>query len=351
MPAIIRHWISASPVMFAGMVTAAVTSPPRLVTKPWAPASRTWFSITSWTARSDVAALLLELLVGGLGRRRERADAVDGAVEGLAHEGRGQPRRHARDPRSELLAHRALHTHGCQPTGAAEAPTVLPCAPSRRRASGRSRGPDASTPTTTWSRPAPTSRRAPCWRRTGAGSSRCPRAGAGDPMMWFSPVRRGVLPLDRLRVSRSLRRSLRRFEVRVERRLRPGHRRLRRSAPARRLDRPVDPGGVRRAAPPRLGALGRGLARRPAGRRAVRRLDRRAVRRRVDVPPGDRRVEGRARGPRRPARATCPGEPRLLDVQWRTPHLASLGCVEISRREYLDRLPEALAATVPAAFA
>ena len=47
----------------------------------------------------------------------------------------------------------------------------------------------------------------------------------------------------------------------------------------------------------------------------------------------------------------APGEPRLLDVQWRTPHLASLGCVEISRREYLARLPEALAARVPAAFA
>ena len=52
MPAIIRHWISASPVMLAGIVSAAVTRPPRLVTNPWAPASRTWFSITSWIARS-----------------------------------------------------------------------------------------------------------------------------------------------------------------------------------------------------------------------------------------------------------------------------------------------------------
>ena len=47
----------------------------------------------------------------------------------------------------------------------------------------------------------------------------------------------------------------------------------------------------------------------------------------------------------------APDEPRLLDVQWRTPHLASLGCVELSRRAYLDRLPEVLAAAVPAAFA
>ena len=36
MPAIIRHWISASPVMLAGMVIAMVTSPPTLVTNPCA---------------------------------------------------------------------------------------------------------------------------------------------------------------------------------------------------------------------------------------------------------------------------------------------------------------------------
>ena len=33
---------------------------------------------------------------------------------------------------------------------------------------------------------------------------------------------------------------------------------------------------------------------------------------------------------------------RLFDVQVQNPHLASLGCVEIRRREYLARLPEAL---------
>jgi leucyl/phenylalanyl-tRNA--protein transferase len=32
----------------------------------------------------------------------------------------------------------------------------------------------------------------------------------------------------------------------------------------------------------------------------------------------------------------------LLDVQWRTPHLARLGVVEVSRQEYLRRLREAL---------
>ncbi len=37
------------------------------------------------------------------------------------------------------------------------------------------------------------------------------------------------------------------------------------------------------------------------------------------------------------------GGPRLLDVQWCTDHLASLGAVEIPRPEYLRRLDEALA--------
>jgi leucyl/phenylalanyl-tRNA--protein transferase len=32
----------------------------------------------------------------------------------------------------------------------------------------------------------------------------------------------------------------------------------------------------------------------------------------------------------------------LLDIQWLTPHLASLGAIEISRHEYLERLREAL---------
>jgi leucyl/phenylalanyl-tRNA---protein transferase len=41
------------------------------------------------------------------------------------------------------------------------------------------------------------------------------RAGKG-PMGWWSPDPRGILPLDGLRVSRSLRRSLGRFELRVD---------------------------------------------------------------------------------------------------------------------------------------
>jgi leucyl/phenylalanyl-tRNA--protein transferase len=39
---------------------------------------------------------------------------------------------------------------------------------------------------------------------------------------------------------------------------------------------------------------------------------------------------------------------RLLDVQWRTDHLASLGVVELPRADYLARLPAALALPLPA---
>ena len=36
------------------------------------------------------------------------------------------------------------------------------------------------------------------------------------------------------------------------------------------------------------------------------------------------------------------GDGRLLDVQWQTPHLASLGAVELPREEYLQLLQVAL---------
>ena len=42
---------------------------------------------------------------------------------------------------------------------------------------------------------------------------------------------------------------------------------------------------------------------------------------------------------------------RLLDVQWTTPHLASLGAVDLSRHEYLCRLTVALRCPLPPLFA
>lgn len=44
------------------------------------------------------------------------------------------------------------------------------------------------------------------------------------------------------------------------------------------------------------------------------------------------------------------GASRLVDCQWLTPHLASLGCVEITRREYLARLAAAVELPLPAVF-
>lgn len=40
----------------------------------------------------------------------------------------------------------------------------------------------------------------------------------------------------------------------------------------------------------------------------------------------------------------------LIDVQWATPHLESLGVIEISRNDYLDRLGPACAGPIPTAF-
>lgn len=42
---------------------------------------------------------------------------------------------------------------------------------------------------------------------------------------------------------------------------------------------------------------------------------------------------------------------RLIDTQWRTDHLASLGVVEIDRGDYLAGLPDLLQVPLPAAFA
>ena len=41
-------------------------------------------------------------------------------------------------------------------------------------------------------------------------------------------------------------------------------------------------------------------------------------------------------------------EERIIDVQWQTDHLASLGVIEVERDEYLGLLAEALAAPAPA---
>ena len=158
---------------------------------------------------------------------------------------------------------------------------------------------------------------------------------------WFSPVSRGVLPLDGLVVSRSLRRSVRSLEVRVDTAFtevvqacadprRPGgwisadivaaYTRLHdlgwaHSVETWRDDRLV--GGLYGVA---IGGLFAGESMfhhvRDASKVALVGL----VERLTDEHAAD----------------------RLLDVQWRTPHLASLGVVELNRPRYLRRLARAL---------
>ena len=48
------------------------------------------------------------------------------------------------------------------------------------------------------------------------------------------------------------------------------------------------------------------------------------------------------------AHLAAAGGPRLLDVQWSTPHLQSLGSVEVGRAEYHELLDRAL--TLPDAW-
>ena len=176
-----------------------------------------------------------------------------------------------------------------------------------------------------------------------------PSGRRGDPMLWFSPVLRGVLPLDGLRVSRSLRRSVRRFEIRVDTAL-PAV--IEACADPRRPAGWIDPdiraaylelhrlGWVHSVEAWRDGKLAGGLYGVSIG----------------GLFAGESMFHHESDASKVALVGLVdlmhdtPDEPRLLDVQWQTPHLASLGVVQISRREYLGRLPEAVAAAVPRAF-
>jgi leucyl/phenylalanyl-tRNA--protein transferase len=174
-----------------------------------------------------------------------------------------------------------------------------------------------------------------------------PSGEAGEPMFWFCPVRRAVVPLDGLRVSRSLRRSCRDFEIRVDTAFAevvagcadP-------SRPSGWIDRDItaayqrlhELGWAHSVEAWRDGRLAGGLygvsigglfagesmfhVERDASKVALVAL--------VEALNDEH------------------AEQRVLDVQWLTPHLASLGAVEVSRPAYLRRLGTALAAPQPA---
>jgi len=167
------------------------------------------------------------------------------------------------------------------------------------------------------------------------------------PLGWWSPDPRGVLPLDGLRVSRSLRRSARRFEVRVDSAFDAV---VAACADPRREGSWITPeiaeaygdlhrlGWAHSVECWREGRLAGGLYGLAigglfAGESMFHRetdASKVAVVALVELLARD----GDSR--------------RLLDVQWRTEHLAGLGVVDLPRVEYLRRLRSALGCEPPA---
>jgi leucyl/phenylalanyl-tRNA--protein transferase len=165
-------------------------------------------------------------------------------------------------------------------------------------------------------------------------------------LAWWSPDPRGVLPLDRLRVSRSLRASTRRFEVRVD------------TAFDEVVDRCADPGRPHGWISPQMQQAYRTLHRLGWAHSVEAWADDRLAGGLYGVSIGGlfagesmwHEPEPFGRDASKVAlvalveRLRAAGEvpSRLLDVQWQTPHLDSLGAVAIPRTLYLARLAEAL---------
>ena len=163
----------------------------------------------------------------------------------------------------------------------------------------------------------------------------------GGAIAWWSPEPRGILPLDQLRVTRSLRQSAKRYEVRVDTCFGDVIRAC--GDPSR------DSGWIT-----------------PAFVDAYSELHRLGWAHSVEVFDHDGHLAGGLYGVRvnglfagesmfylqrdasKVALVALVGLMRdsgmsLLDVQWHTPHLASLGATEVTRGRYLALLAEALA--------
>jgi leucyl/phenylalanyl-tRNA--protein transferase len=174
--------------------------------------------------------------------------------------------------------------------------------------------------------------------------------GGREPMGWWSPDPRGVIPLDGLHVSRSLRKASRRFEVAID------------TAFAEVVAACADPD--------REGAWITGAIADAYGH-----LHELGWAHSIEVWDGDGlagglygvAVGGLFAGESMFHRRTDAskvalvalvellredGDPRrVLDIQWATDHLRTLGAVEIGRAEYLRRLDSALEAPLPARWA
>jgi leucyl/phenylalanyl-tRNA--protein transferase len=172
------------------------------------------------------------------------------------------------------------------------------------------------------------------------------RVGRGGPMAWWSPDPRGIVPLDAFRASRSLRRSRRKFLITVD------------SAFEDVMWACADPA-------------------RPHGWiddefvRAYATLHRLGWAHSVEARSADGALAGAVYGVAIGGlfaaesmfhRSTDAGKvalaelvdvlrdggATLLDVQWTTPHLASLGAIDVPRAKYLELVAEALDRSGPA---
>jgi leucyl/phenylalanyl-tRNA--protein transferase len=171
----------------------------------------------------------------------------------------------------------------------------------------------------------------------------------GGPMAWWSPDPRGILPLDGLRVSRSLRRSCRRYEIRVDTDF---ERVVEGCASPRRPGGWINAGI--RAAYAELHRLG--------WAHSIEAWDDEGLAGGLYGVATGGLFAGESMFHRRPdaSKVALVGlvellhdgmAGRLLDAQWMTDHLATLGAVEVARTDYLDRLAFALTLPLPPAFA
>jgi len=183
----------------------------------------------------------------------------------------------------------------------------------------------------------------------GRGLFPMPSGPPGGPPYWFCPVERGILPLDGLRVSRSLRRSRARFELRVN------------TAFAAVIDACADPRREGawidrdiRAAYLTLHELGWAHS-------VETWRDGRLVGGLYGVAVGGLFAgESMFHHETDASKVALVGlvellddeyaDGRLLDVQWQTPHLASLGVVTVPRASYLVALARARDLPLPRIF-
>jgi leucyl/phenylalanyl-tRNA--protein transferase len=182
------------------------------------------------------------------------------------------------------------------------------------------------------------------------------RRGVREVVAWWSPDPRGIIPIDGLRMSRSLRKSCARFEIRVDSafdevlaacadRRRPGawiSRDIRRAYTelhelgwVHSVEAWEPDAGVAALGPSRLvgGLYGVAIGGLFAGESMFHRTSDASKAALVAL-----------------VQMLQAGGAGLLDVQWATPHLASLGATTVTRTEYHRLLGAALDRPLPAVF-